>query len=124
MRSPIAMIALVVAVAPFSFAQTLDAPFAFSLSSSLHGLSAHDPHPVVKLTSYGLGDIPDSAIAATLRSVAAARLRSARRYAPLSLPPEFSDDYYFDPFPIFAIPPKGFSVPSALGPLDFVPPIW
>ena len=114
MRSSIAMITLVVAAAPLSFAQTLDAPFAFSLSSP-HGHLADAQRPTVKVVAYGLGDIPGSAIASTLERVAASRLLADRRYAPLSLPAEFSDDYDFDLFPYSRFHPRAFLFRVRLG---------
>src|SRR2546423_11140105 len=97
MRSPIAIIALVIAAAPFSFAQTLDAPLVFSLSSFRYPHAWDYQRPTVKEVAYGLGDL-------TGYDVAATRLRSARRFASLSVSPDFSDEYDYDPFPIFPIP--------------------
>jgi hypothetical protein len=114
MRGTIAILALVVAVPLSSIAQTLEAPFTFSLSSSRPDHVSDKRGPTVKLIGYGLGDFTGSAIVATLQSAHAAHLQSARRYTPLSLPPEFSDDYDYDPFPIFPLPHSALCAPTAL----------
>jgi hypothetical protein len=122
MRSTITMFALLAAVAASSIAQTFEAPFTFSLSVSRSDRSSDSRSPTAKVIGYGLGDFTGSAIVAPLKSVQASRLRSARRYAPLSLPPEFSDDYDYDPFPIFPLPRSALHAPTALE--AFVSPTW
>jgi hypothetical protein len=117
------MFALLTAVAVSSIAaQTFEAPFTFSLCASRSNRSSDSGGPTAKVIGYGLGDFTGSAIVATLQSVQASRLRSARRYAPLALPPEFSDDYDYDPFPVFPLPHSALRAPTALE--VFVSPTW